>query len=187
MKRLLLGSFLAALAMFIWGFVFWATPVSSGAFESTGNYAEIGEALNDLLPADGAYHVPWYGVEEEQMLSLHEQGPLATIHYRRAGAPMGAPSVMVFGFIHMLITAGLLAFLLRMALPALHTYGQRAGFVALAGVAAAFWFEMADPIWWYQSLTAHLYAGFYSIIAFVIAGLVLAKFVTREDEVLATA
>ena len=181
MKNLLLGSFLAALAMFVWGFIFWATPLSSGAFQSTSNYAEIGAALSELLPGDGAYHVPWYGVDEAEMMALHEQGPLATIHFRQAGAPMGSPGVMIGGFVHMLFTALMLALLLRVASPALATYGQRVAFIALAGVTATVWIDLAGPIWWYESMVFAIYTGIYDILGFVVAGLVLARFITREN------
>lgn len=185
MKQIFLGSFLAALAMFIWGFLFWATPISSGAFQETSNYEEIGEALRDVLPQDGSYHVPWYGAGDEEMMRLHEAGPLATIHFRSAGAPMGSPGVMIWGFVHMFITALMLAMLLRMALPALSTYGQRVGLIVLAGVVASFWTEISAPIWWYHPWSFALTNMFYSIISFALAGLVLARFIGKAETVAA--
>ncbi len=180
MKQILLGSFLAALAMFIWGFIFWATPISSGAFQETDNYEEIGAALNEVLPRDGSYHVPWYGAGDEEMMRKHEAGPLATIHFRSAGAPMGSPGVMIWGFIHMLATALMLAMLLRIALPALSSYGQQVGLIVLAGVVSSFWTELSAPIWWYHPWSFALTNAFYSIVTFTLAGLVLARFIGKS-------
>ena len=39
---------------------------------------------------------------------------------------------------------------------------------------------MAGPIWWYHTMAYHLYSGVYHIVAFTVAGLILARFVGHE-------
>ena len=57
------------------------------------------------------------------------------------------------------------------------TYGARVGFVLLAGVATAFFVEMASVIWWRMPLVNQLVSALYDVLAWLLAGLVLARYV----------
>jgi hypothetical protein len=67
------------------------------------------------------------------------------------------------------------------AAPALATYGARVGFVFLAGIATAFFVEMASVIWWRMPLINQLVSALYDILAWLLAGLVLARYVVAPD------
>ncbi|MCB1007661.1 MAG: hypothetical protein KDB94_02080 [Acidobacteria bacterium] len=181
-RGMILGSLLAAIAMFVWGFVFWTTPLGRSTMSHGIDNDRAQESLREIFPEDGVYFVPDVveGEAQETWIERHRRGPLATVFYRRAGADPMEPIVFLNGFLHMLITCVVIAWLLGKALPALPTYGARLGFVLLAGFAATFWGHAGDPIWFYNPWKYHLMAMTYDLGAWGLAGLVLARFVRAD-------
>jgi hypothetical protein len=178
-SRLLIGALLAALAQFVWGFLFWTTPIGMASMAHAPDPERAQRALAELFPADGAYFVP--DLEEgagarERWTERHLRGPLGMVFVHRAGADPMAPMVFVNGYLHMLITCVLIGWLLARAGAALPTWGAQVGFVALAGFAAAFWGHAGDPIWFYQPWRYHLVAMVYDLVAWALAGAILARF-----------
>ena len=181
-KSLLLGSLLAALAMFAWGTVFWMTPLGEATVARTLDPGRAHDTLRDLFPADGAYFFPDFpeGSSQEDWAERHRRGPLGLVLIRHAGAqPMG-PMTFVNGFLHMRITCVLIAWLLGRAAPALGSYQARVGFVLLAGFAATFWGQAGDSIWFYGPWRYHLMGMLYDLVAWTLAGIVLARFARAE-------
>ncbi len=179
---MLVGSVLSALAMFVWGFLFWTSPLGKATMSHGVDPGSVQDALLELFPADGAYFVPdvLEGEAEAKWVERHRQGPLALVFIHRAGADPMEPMTFVNGFLHMLITCVLIAWLLGKAAAALPSYGARAGFVVLAGFAATFWAHAGDPIWFYNPWKYHLLAMVYDFVAWSLAGLILARFVRSE-------
>jgi hypothetical protein len=97
--------------------------------------------------------------------------------YQKEGAEPMAPSKIVMGFIYDFISAVLMGILLVMALPALPMYGQRVAFVTLGGVFAAFAMTSGNVNWWYFPIGFALATAIYFIIAWFIAGLILARII----------
>ena len=81
-------------------------------------------------------------------------------------------------FVLILVSCLLLVTILRIAAPATPTYRERVQLVALVGLAAALVIDIGDVVWWYLPLHWKLYQAFYDFTAFLIPGLVLARFVT---------
>ncbi len=179
MIKLALGAALAAIAMFVWGFIYWGSGIIDPFSHMTGeNETAIADTLKANLPADGVYFVPEpkHGSPEEWQNRM-SAGPVAMINYRSGGtAPMS--QTMAFGFLHMLGTAILLALLLQMVLPVAPAYADRLKIVAFIGVIAAFTAHMGQPIWWHWPWTHALISAGYTFGSFLIAGLVLSYFVT---------
>lgn len=173
MKDLIIGSLLAAVAMFVWGFLFWVVSgIPQSALRSTPDAAAAQLALATAFPDSGAYFVPDPALPPDEFAALHEAGPLAFVHVRREGAPPMDPGVLLSGFAHNWLTTFLLAWLmLRTSSP---TYLSRVAFIAVAGVAAAFFIDYGAAIWFYadrafQSVNMLSNAG-----SWLVAGLVLA-------------
>lgn len=177
-QRTLLGSLLAAIAMFVWGFLFWGLPIVQ-PIDSGLDGEKAQAALSGLLSRDGVYVFPEPPGQEmtEAWSALHRRGPLGMIFYRAAGAEPMAPTVFLLGFAHNLITCLLIALLLGKASSALAAYGSRVGFVALAGLAATIWGHAGDPIWLYHPWRFHLLAMAYDLVAWLLVGAILARFV----------
>ncbi|MGH8494574.1 MAG: hypothetical protein ACREVN_00385 [Gammaproteobacteria bacterium] len=178
MGRLITGAVLAAIAMFIWGFLYFAVnPLTQTVFQRAPDDAAAQAALLDNLPETGTYLIPGNMEDEAAFAELHEAGPIAFVHISREGRPVMSGSVLLYGFLHMLVTAFLLAWLLRMAAPGLTTYGARVGFVTLAGFTASFFTHVGAIVWWSLPPDWFLFAAVYDLTAWIVAGLVLAKFV----------
>lgn len=178
-KGFWLGIVLAAVVLFVWGFLFWGiapvNPIDTGL-----DAAKAQEMLRQLVPKDGVYVVPEMPHETtEAWTTQHRQGPLAMIFVRTTGGEPMAPMTFVLGFVHNVLTAFLIALLLSKAAGVLPTYGSRLGFVLLAGVAATIWAHAGDPIWLNHPWRFHLLSMFYDVVAWSLAGAVLARYVKR--------
>lgn len=179
MRPLLIGAALAALVLFVWGFVVWALmPINP--FTPIGDEAAVASVLLEQLPESGYYLLPGDDSDFEAYTQRHLDGPIAMIAFRREGTNPMAPTVFLFGFLHMLATTFLLGLVLRAAAPRLREYGARVVFVAIVGLTVAIWGNLGTPIWWHQPWSLHLLTAVYDAVGFVLAGLVLARFVRPE-------
>jgi hypothetical protein len=180
MQKLVTGSFLAAVAMFIFGAIYWTSPMSGLGIHDVADDLVAQAILAETFPETGVYWVPGmslYAENPEQFETLHITGPVAMVNIVHSpGAPM-APATFVYGFLHNLVACLLIGLLLSKAAPALATYGARVGFVLLAGVTTAFFVEIASVIWWRMPLLNQLVSALYDVLAWLLAGLILARFV----------
>ena len=180
MKNVVLASLLSAVALMIFGFIVWATPISSPAFGTGLDDAAVQDALRAAAPASGSYVLPDpYVHDQEAFKSAHERGPIGILHIMKEGQAAMAPSTFVFGFLHNFIAAMLLAILLQMALPALPTYGGRVLFCTICGVFAAVWENFTAPIWFVSPWSFFVVRSIYTIAGMTLVGAILAKFIKR--------
>jgi hypothetical protein len=107
--RALIGAVAAAVAMFIVGFIFFATPINGIGMKSLPDpqAAAVQNALAQNLPETATYAVPSDATAGQT--TLYGRGPIATIHYNTSGFAIGDPATMIGGFIHMLVVTLLMA------------------------------------------------------------------------------
>ena len=149
MKRQIIGVVLATVAVYMWGFLYWgASTIPYSAWQSTNDDAAAGKALLEHFPVSGTYYVPGMYNDEETRTKLSDAGPAAFVHIQREGRPVVDPSIMLNGFLLTLVTVCLISVLLKKALPALASYTERVGFVALAGLTAVVMIDFGDAVWW---------------------------------------
>lgn len=178
MKRLLLASFLAALAVFFWGFLFWGlSPLPGSVMKSTTNDQAAQTALAEIFPASGVYFIPSPSGDPEAMDALHRAGPIAMTHIQRNGRPAMDPGIFVWGFVHGWVVCLLLGWLMFRAGPALPRYRSRVLFIAVAGFAAGLFIDYGATIWWYSDRSWQLLNLAYNTIAWLVAGVILAAFI----------
>ncbi|MBN9690639.1 MAG: hypothetical protein J0M24_10400 [Verrucomicrobia bacterium] len=176
MKRFLLGSFLAAVVLFVFGAAFWTCPIPYAYVEKPSSSNEaLGAALREHLPNDGLYLVPGNSPDPELTARLYRSGPIATIHYQREGAEVFDPLRLFLGFLHGWVTTAILALLLRLA--PLPRFGQRLTVVTLAGLAAANYMVLGAGIYWHQPWPWLILNASFNTAAMLVAGLVLAVIV----------
>lgn len=174
MKKLLLGSFLAALALFIWGFIYYG--FSGIPYKFLGDAGDVGPVLKASFPADGTYVIP--DPTAENMQELQKSGPIATVHIKRNGVenPM---SMMGKGFIHGWIYCLLLAGLLK-KISSDKGYCSRVCFITMVATAGAFVSRFGDAIWWHQAWGWQAANFAYSVVGGIIIGAILGKFISAE-------
>lgn len=179
MRRLISGSFLAAVAMFIFGAIYWTLPLPYSGLQAVEEDRVAAALLTQIFPETGLYMLPdpdLASADPEAYARMHRDGPVVMANVvHGAGEPMQA-AVFVAGFLHQFATCFLIALLLGMAAPALPRLGQRAAFAALMGFAGAFFIDMGAVVWWRMPLGWELYGLFHDTVAWAIAGLVLARF-----------
>jgi hypothetical protein len=178
MLKSALGALLAAIAMFVWGFIYWGSGLVDPFTHMTPEAeTALGETLKANLTSDGVYVLPdpKNGTEEEWMQRM-SAGPFAMTNFKSGGAPP-FETTLAFGFVHMLVTTILLAALLMYVTPAA-TYFDRLKIVATVGLIAAVFAHLAQPIWWHYPWTYAVLGAIYDLGAYVISGAILAYFVS---------
>jgi hypothetical protein len=179
LKKLLLASTLAALAMLSFGVAFWWSPFPYKAVSPVYEETEVIRFLRTNFPETGTYMIPGPQDDREAVRELRESGLAATIQVLQNGALRSWPLTLALGFVHALATTLLIGLLLRYLSPLSPSYRSKVGFVALASLPAAIYRDLANPIWWYQPWRWNLVTAVYDIGAWIVAGLVLAAFSFR--------
>lgn len=170
MKSLLIRSFLAAIALFVWGFLYFG--LAGIPMKMLGQVGDIGPALEAVLPESGTYFIP--AGQDEEAMKLMERGPVATIHYHQGGVTPMSAMVMLSGFLHGWVVCIILGMLICCFASDKPT-GKRLGFVLFVGLAGAIMTRIGDVIWWHYPLSWQLSNIFYHLVGFLIAGLVLGR------------
>jgi hypothetical protein len=181
MKRLLVGTTVAALVLFFWGFLYWgASPLAWVIIGPAPDEAALQAALAEAVPEPGAYLVPHpTNSNAEVHAARAKAGPVATVLVQ-GGADPADPTPFVMGFVHMWISALLMGLLLSRYAPT--SVGSTVATAALAGLAAAVWSNLGRPTWYWQPWDYHLLYAVYDFTGWVVAGLVLAFFVRAPQE-----
>ena len=170
MKRFVLAPAAAALAVFVWGFLYYGlSGLPYRALQPSSALASLGR-----LPADGTYALPdptLGGTEAAQAMAT---GPVAMVHYRGTPRPMGA--TMAMGYAHGFVCCLVLSLLLWRTRAAVDTFRCRVMFTTLVGVLGTVFANVGAVAWWQHDWAWAAATMAYDILAFLIAGLVLAPF-----------
>jgi hypothetical protein len=188
MVRIISGAVIAAVVMFVWGFVFWGLlPTASSVIKGPPDAEGLRSALKGA--PTGVYRLPDLALmssadeaDRAEHARQFEEGPIATVFVRAEGAQHMAPSTMVAGFVHMLVSCLLMAILLHVVRRAGTTYLQRAIIVGFAGTVGTVFSNLGAPIWWFHPWNFHALNTLYMIWAWILAGLVLAAFIKPPAE-----
>ncbi len=179
MKKFLLAPALAALAMFVFGALFWTSPLPYRALSTVTDNAAASDVLGRLFPATGTYLIPGPEMKDQaQLTALLERGPSAEVRFIREGHPVMEPRVFLLGYLHYFAVALILGFLMEKAGPSFKGYSGRVQFSAGVGLAGAVLICLSNPIWWHHPWGWELMTALYAVLVFTVGGLVLARFFT---------
>lgn len=180
MRDMLIGSFVAALAMFVWGFIFWGVGlIDPFAHTSVESQATLSKAASDNLPSNGVYFIPDRTLEDpEAWAETHKKGPIVTVSILKTGADPMAASKLVMGFVHMLFVTVILGII--MMISNRPSFLERFQLGALVGLGGTVFANLTNPIWFDAPWGYHLINGFYQLVAWLIAAAVLAYFIRRK-------
>jgi hypothetical protein len=178
MKKYLVGPALAALAMFVFGAVYWMSPFPYKVLGRVADDSGAAQTLAGIFPETGTYLLPGAYLDEKTMTELYKSGPSVLVQFVKEGHPVMEPVVFVKGYLHNFVVCLLLAVLLVRAEASFRGYWCRVIFSAMVGLVGAVLLCLGDPIWWHHPWGWHLFGGLYAVLAFAVAGLVLGKFLT---------
>ncbi len=175
MIKTTLGAVSAAIAMFLAGFIFFATPLGMIAYSSIpeAQQAAVQANLASNLPATGTYVVPSPRTAEGAV--MYGKGPIATVHYNSGGFSAEDPSVMLKGFAHMLIVALIMAFALAKLDRRIPDFASRARIIVLFSVAANAFAYLGEPIWYRHDWTYAIYQFVAQTVMLALGGLIIAR------------
>jgi hypothetical protein len=183
MIRVAIGSIAAAVAMFIMGFIFYATPLGSipvGGLDDSGA-AAVQQALSQHMGDGDARTVIVPLPEGEAQQRMYIDGPIAMVHFNPSGFAVGDTGTMLSGFIHMLISALLLGAALYALAGHVRDFAARMSIIVLFGLAASCYMHLGMPIWWHQDWTFHIYLFVADAVTFIVgAGIIARWFLPRE-------
>jgi hypothetical protein len=174
MKKFLLAPFLAALAMFFWGFLYYG--LSGIPYKALGTVGDIGPALGQHFPADGTYILPDPRNSPETMAEQMNRGQLMTVHIKKSGVKAMDGAVMGKGFLLEFVSCLLLALLLHKSFGDKDCSPCRFKFCVMTGVLIALFAQGGQAIWWQQAWGWHLMTMLHDVVAFALAGTVLTFF-----------
>lgn len=178
MKRMLLGSFLAAIIIMVVGAIFWMViPAGISIIKPVPHEDALLATLKEQLPEDGAYILPFpkADMKDPVFQQKRQQGPLVQIFFHRNGEEISMPAQMAIGFLHYWLSAFLLAGLLSMARIA--NYGSRLLFIILGGSFATVSVQLLNPIWWHHPIYFHLVTSLHQFVNWLLAGFIMAAIV----------
>ncbi|MDF1666575.1 MAG: hypothetical protein P1V97_32800 [Planctomycetota bacterium] len=188
MKRVIIAAFASAVIMFVWGFLWWAvSPFPHMALKSVPNEARWLNSVRQDIPESGVYIFPWMpedhsdATAQEAFLQLHKTGPIGMVFVRSKGFDPMAPSVMLSGFLHFLLSTIMVGFLLKSCLSSMNTYFKRCGFVMGFGLCATFFCHLSLPVWFHHDWSFWLVEAAYGCTAWSWAAFVMAAIIKPPE------
>ncbi|WP_157216727.1 hypothetical protein [Flavisphingomonas formosensis] len=175
MIRMVIGSLAGAVAMFVVGFLFFATPLQLVGLSTAGDApnAAIQVALAQNLPGTGTYVVPSPMTAPGAV--LYGKGPIAVVHYNSLGFSSSSMAVVVAGFVHEWIVALILGFALLGIAGRVTDFASRMRLLLLFSVGASALTLFSDPIWMHQDWRYAIYSFVGSVAMLAAAGIVIAR------------
>lgn len=175
MGRVIIGAVPAAIAMFIVGFIFFASPLARIGTSSLDNpkAAAVQQALAANLPATGTYSVP--GASTAEQTGMYSAGPIATVHYNIEGFAIPSTGSMMGGLLLDFVTALLIGAALIGIDRRVPDFTSRARLVAIFSVAASAYMHLGEPIWYHHDWRHFIYLFVADAAALAAAGLIIAR------------
>ena len=175
MFKLAFGSIIAAVAMMISGFIYFAGPVALVGFSSANDAqsAAVQTALASNLAETGTYVIP--NPSTESGTTLYGKGPVATIHYNTQGFSLESADGMIWGFVLYLVAAVLMAAALSQLGRRVPDFRSRAVIVVCFAFACTALNVLTDPIFTHQDWTYALFAFVGDVLVLCIGGLIIAR------------
>jgi hypothetical protein len=176
MVRLILGAALAAVAMLVAGFIFFATPLNGLGTRSLGDEqaGQMQASLKTIIPATGTYAVP--NDDTAAQTVMYGSGPVATVHFNASGYAAGDATMLIWGLALNFVAALLTGFGLLALGGRIGDFPSRARLVILLAVGAALYIHLGRALYLHHDLANVLYTLVGDALALALGGLVVAWF-----------
>ncbi|WP_206185826.1 hypothetical protein [Sphingosinicella sp. BN140058] len=176
MIRVIIGAVPAALAMFVIGFIFFASGLQNIATRSLDDLpaAAVQRSLATNLQGTGTYIVPNPATSAAQT-TMYGRGPIATIHYNAGGFPAMDTGALLGGLVLDFIVALLIGAALIGIDRRVPDFPSRARVVAILAVAASAFMHLGEPIYYHHDWLHFIYLFIADAAALIAAGLIIAR------------
>jgi hypothetical protein len=185
MIRVVWGSFVAAIAMFVIGFIFFGPlGLSNLATKSVDDAPAlvIQQALKANLPQTGTYMIP-NDTRSAGQTAMYGNGPIATVHYNSTGFVAGMdPATIGKGFVFNFAIALLIGLALIGIDGRVRDFGSRARVAAIIGIAGAAFTNLGEPLYYHHDWPHFLYAFVADALMLAAAGVIVAWFLKTPPE-----
>ncbi|MGQ0558645.1 MAG: hypothetical protein ACT4OE_03535 [Sphingosinicella sp.] len=176
MIRVIFGALVAAVAMFVVGFIFFG-PVGLSTI-ATGTVtdlqaAAVQQSLAANLPRTGTYLIPSAESSAAQTV-MYGQGPIATVHYNLGGFPAMDTTTMAMGLVFNFLVALVIGAALIGIDRRVPDFRSRSRVAMLIAVAASAFNHLGEPIYWHHDWPHFIYTFIADSAALAVAGLILA-------------
>jgi hypothetical protein len=183
MRRLVLGSLVGGLAMWVVGFIFWGPLLGWIPFSVTpdANAAAVQAALKANLAATGSgtYAIPSTATTAGSV--MHAGGPVALVHFTNSGFPAMDTFALLWGLVLAVCCAFVGGLGLKLVAAELD-FGRRMQLVIFFAVAMAGYTELGQPVFNHAAWGYYLYAFVADVVTWIAAGAVLAMFIPLPFE-----
>lgn len=187
LKRVLVGSFAAAVVLFIWGCAAWMFLPTYTNFKDITDEDAVVRTLGESLPEKGVYYFPRHpGGRPDALADWNQRvssGPTGIIVYNPTGHGAIGPRKFLIAFLVHWAAALCVAYVLSETLAGKPTFRRRWRIAALTGVVVSLAAYLPDWIWYgfpgryIRNLMTDM------ILGWVMAGFILAYFIkTRQEE-----
>lgn len=185
--RVVVGAAVAAIAMFIIGFIFFATPLArlGTANLDDAQAAAVQQAMAANLPRTGTYFVP--GVDTQAQTNMFSQGPIATIHYNTRGFAAADTASLAGGLVLNFVVALLIGLALNIVAGRVGDLASRMRVAVLFAVASGVFMHLSRPIYYHHDWANAIYSFVADSLMLAVAGIILAWFLPAARAVPADA
>jgi hypothetical protein len=176
MLRVIIGAIPAAVAMFLLGFVFYASGLQrmvTGGVDDVPA-AAIQQSLAANLPATGTYVVPEPAESAAQSV-MYGQGPIATIHYNQGGFAATDTGSLIMGLLLDFIVALLIGAALIGIDRRVPDFASRGRLVVFIAVACAAYINLLGPIFYHHGWAHFIYRFIADAVTLSAGGLIIAR------------
>jgi len=175
MIRVLIGSLVGGIAMFLVGFIFWATPLNRVGISMLNDQqsANVQSALSANVPHTGFYVVPTPDTAGGTV--LYGKGPVALLNYNSAGYSTADGKVMIGGFIQEVVVSLMIGFSLLAVAGRVTDFASRARLVVGFAATGTVLVSISDAIWMHGDWRYAIYAVVANSCMFIASGLVIAR------------
>ena len=176
MIRVVIGAVPAALAMFVIGFIFFASGLQNIASRGLddAHAASVQQSLAANLQGTGTYVVPAPESSSAQTV-MYGKGPIATVHYNAGGFPATDPTSLLSGLVLNFIVALLIGAALIGIDQRNSDFGSRARLVGIFAVAASAYMHLGEPVYYHHDWPHFIYLFVADAAALIAAGLIIAR------------
>ena len=177
-KWLIWGAGLSAVAMMVWGYLFWAvSPFPFSVLKPLPDEEAVMKVVRETQLVTGVYNFPGL-VESQGMDGAYfektKSGPIGQIFIRREGYNPLNPLYYLAELLHFFLVSAAVGAILLWVRPQLPTYWLRLGFVVALSAVAALGLDFAGPLWWHHAWGFHSLTAAYNLGSGLVSGLVLA-------------